>query len=114
MDGGEWTVVRRHPQVGFNILRSIDFLATPAEMVLSHQERFDGTGYPRGLAGLGRHLRRHDSDRPRRDRMAPEAARDEIKQHVGTQFDPECAEAFLSLSADELAALARSQELPPV
>ena len=125
LDGGEWTVMRRHPQIGFNILRSIDFLATPAEMVLSHQERFDGTGYPRGLAGeeipisarifaLADTYDAMTSDRPYRDRVAPEVARDEIKQHVGSQFNPECAEAFLSLSVDDLAALSRSQELPPV
>jgi putative nucleotidyltransferase with HDIG domain len=125
LDGGEWTVMRRHPQIGFNILRSIDFLAGPAEMVLSHQERFDGTGYPRGLAGEAIPLSARifaladtydamTSDRPYRSRVAPELARTEIRRHVGTQFDPACAEAFLSLSQDELAELARARGIPPV
>ena len=39
------------PQIGFDILSGIDFLRPAAEIVLAHQERFDGTGYPRGLAG---------------------------------------------------------------
>ncbi|HEX9307117.1 MAG TPA: HD domain-containing phosphohydrolase, partial [Anaeromyxobacter sp.] len=51
LDDTEWREMKRHPQIGYDILRSIDFLKTSAEMVLSHQERFDGGGYPRGLAG---------------------------------------------------------------
>jgi putative nucleotidyltransferase with HDIG domain len=121
----EWKVMRRHPQIGFNILRSIDFLAEPAEMVLSHQERFDGSGYPRALAGEAIPLSARifaladtydalTSDRPYRARVAPEVARAEIRRHVGTQFDPACAEAFLGLSVEELAELARVRAAPPV
>jgi putative nucleotidyltransferase with HDIG domain len=47
----EWTVMRSHPQVGAGILRKIDFLREPADIVFSHHERFDGSGYPRGLTG---------------------------------------------------------------
>ena len=47
----EWQEMRRHPQIGYTILKSIPFLKVPAEIVLSHQERWDGTGYPRKLAG---------------------------------------------------------------
>jgi putative nucleotidyltransferase with HDIG domain len=125
LDTDEWTVMRRHPQIGFNILRSIDFLAGPAEMVLSHQERYDGSGYPRGLAGEAIPLSARifaladtydamTSDRPYRDRVAPEVARNEIQHHIGNQFDPACAEAFLSLSVGELAEMAKARELPPV
>lgn len=121
----EWAVMRKHPQIGFNILRSVDFLARPAEMVLSHQERYDGTGYPRGLAGdqiplsarifaLADTYDALTSNRPYRPRVSPEAARAEIEQHVGTQFDPACAAAFLSLTVPELVALARSREQPPI
>ena len=49
LDPAEWEEMRKHPQTGFNILKSIGFLRVPAEIVLSHQERFDGSGYPRGL-----------------------------------------------------------------
>src|SRR5512138_1743610 len=51
LDDAEWREMRRHPQTGYDILRSIRFLEPSAEMVLAHQERFDGGGYPRGLAG---------------------------------------------------------------
>jgi len=125
LDAGEWEVMRRHPQIGFNILRSVDFLAGPAEMVLTHQERFDGSGYPRALAGgaiplsarifaLADTYDAMTSNRPYRSRLAPEVARAEIRRHVGTQFDPVCAEAFLSISLGELSEIARAQELPPV
>ncbi len=121
----EWAVMRKHPQIGFNMLRSVDFLARPAEMVLSHQERFDGSGYPRSLAGeriplsarifaLADTYDAMTSNRPYRSMVSPETARAEIERHVGTQFDPACAAAFLSLTAQELSDLARSREQPPV
>src|SRR5512133_1201988 len=47
----EWEEMRKHPQIGFNILQSVEFLDVPAQIVLCHQERYDGGGYPRGLAG---------------------------------------------------------------
>ena len=104
----EWGEMRRHPQTGYTILEQIPFLQVAAEVVLSHQERWDGTGYPRGLAGeaipLGARifaiadtLDAMTSDRPYR-RAAPLAdARAEIRRCTGTQFDPRCAEAFMSL-----------------
>jgi response regulator RpfG family c-di-GMP phosphodiesterase len=121
----EWAVMRKHPQIGFNILRSIDFLAGPAEMVLCHQERFDGSGYPRGLAGqaiplparifaLADTFDAMTSTRPYRDTVPPEVARSEIERHVGTQFDPACAAAFLSISGPELREIARAREQPPI
>ncbi len=125
LDADEWAVMRQHPQIGFNILRSIDFLAQPAEMVLCHQERFDGSGYPRRLAGEAIPLSARifaladtydamTSHRPYRDPLPPEVARAEIRRHVGTQFDPVCAAAFLSLTVNELAQLADSKERPPI
>ncbi|HVO21175.1 MAG TPA: HD domain-containing phosphohydrolase [Anaeromyxobacter sp.] len=121
LDDAEWAVMRRHPQIGFNLLRSIDFLAGPAEMVLTHQERFDGSGYPRALAGeaiplyarifaLADTFDAMTSNRPYRGLVSPDLARSEIERNVGTQFDPECASAFLSLSVKDLAELARSRE----
>jgi putative nucleotidyltransferase with HDIG domain len=121
----EWAVMRKHPQIGFNILRAVDFLHQPAEMVLSHQERFDGSGYPRGLAGeqiplsarifaLADTFDAMTSNRPYRAGVGPEEARAEIERCVGTQFDPTCAAAFLSLTAQELLDLARSREQPPI
>jgi putative nucleotidyltransferase with HDIG domain len=119
----EWEEMRRHPDIGFRILEGIEFLKGPAEIVLSHQERWDGQGYPRGLAGkdipLGARifaiadtLDAITSDRPYRKGTTFAAARAEIVRCAGTQFDPEAVEAFAALSDDELAEL-RSKPVAP-
>ncbi|GAO02782.1 HD domain-containing phosphohydrolase [Anaeromyxobacter sp. PSR-1] len=121
----EWTEMRKHPQIGFNILKSVDFLQVPAEMVLCHQERFDGGGYPRGLSGEAIPLSARifaiadcfdamTSDRPYRKRTSTENARKEILRCAGTQFDPRAADAFLSLSEDELLELSRPSDERPI
>lgn len=104
----EWTQMRRHPEIGATILSSIPFLSTAAEIVLSHQERWDGNGYPRRLKGedipLGARifavadtLDAIVSDRPYRRGVSFEAARAEIARCSGTQFDPQVVQAFLEL-----------------
>jgi response regulator RpfG family c-di-GMP phosphodiesterase len=114
----EWVEMRKHPQTGFTILQPIPFLTGPAEIVLTHQERVDGGGYPRGLVGpaipIGSRIfsiadtfDAITSNRPYRRGASVEAARDEIRRCTGVQFDKECADAFLSFSIEELAALAR-------
>jgi response regulator RpfG family c-di-GMP phosphodiesterase len=114
----EWVEMRKHPQTGFNILQPIPFLTGPAQIVLAHQERIDGGGYPRGLVGdaipIGARIfsiadtfDAITSNRPYRKGQSLEAARAEIQRCAGTQFDKACAEAFLSFSFEELAALAR-------
>jgi putative nucleotidyltransferase with HDIG domain len=121
----EWTEMRKHPQIGFNILKSVDFLQVPAEMVLCHQERFDGGGYPRGLSGEAIPLSARifaiadcfdamTSDRPYRKRTSTENARKEILRCAGTQFDPRAADAFLSLGEDELQELSRPSDERPI
>ena len=121
----EWVEMRRHPVIGFEILKAIPFLGVPAEMVLSHQERFDGRGYPRGKAGaeivLGARIfaiadtfDAMTSDRPYRLRTTIDAARAEIGKYAGTQFDPRCAEAFLGLTTAELEELARPTADQPI
>jgi putative nucleotidyltransferase with HDIG domain len=119
----EWVEMRKHPQTGFTILQPIPFLAAPAEIVLAHQERVDGGGYPRGLTGdqipIGARIfsiadtfDAITSNRPYRRSASVEAARAEIQRCSGVQFDRACAEAFLSFSIDELAALARPNARP--
>ena len=114
----EWEEIRRHPQTGYTILQSIPFLQRAAEIVLSHQERWDGNGYPRRLSGedipLGARifaiadtLDAMTSDRPYRKGGPLEKARAEIRRCAGTQFDPRCAEAFLSLDTELIEALGR-------
>jgi len=107
----EWVDMKRHPAIGFEILRSIRFLEPAAEIVLSHQERWDGKGYPNGLGGanipLGARifavadtLDAMTSDRPYRKALSYRAALDEIRLCSGTQFDPRVAEVFLSMPSD--------------
>jgi putative nucleotidyltransferase with HDIG domain len=101
----EWVEMKRHPLIGFQLLSRIGFLAPAAEIVFSHHERFDGSGYPRGLRGkeivLGARIfsivDAYDaitSDRCYRRGRPYEAAVAEIKRFTGTQFDPEIVEAF--------------------
>jgi response regulator RpfG family c-di-GMP phosphodiesterase len=104
----EWVEMRRHPQIGYNVLQSIEFLSPAAEIVLCHHERWDGRGYPKGLAGcdipLGARifavadtLDAMTSDRPYRKAMSFDTAFKEIRTCSGTQFDPRVVEAFMSV-----------------
>lgn len=101
-------IVRKHCDIGYEMLRRIPFLKDAAEIVLSHQEFFDGTGYPRGLSGeaipLGARifavadtLDAMINDRPYRSALPLQTAKDEIQRCSGTQFDPRVVEVFLSL-----------------
>jgi HD-GYP domain-containing protein (c-di-GMP phosphodiesterase class II) len=102
----EWQEMRRHPDIGYDMLKGVRFLAGPAEIVHSHHERFDGKGYPAALAGdqipLGARIfavadtfDAMTSDRPYRRALPWDAARDEIVRNTGSQFDPQVVEAFL-------------------
>lgn len=100
----------RHPQVGAQILGHLTHLGGAQEIVLCHQERWDGTGYPSGLAGMAipvgarifavvDTLDAITSDRPYRTRRDFAAAREEIAKCAGTQFDPDVVAAFLQIPA---------------
>jgi HD-GYP domain-containing protein (c-di-GMP phosphodiesterase class II) len=102
----------RHPQVGYDMLVEIPYLEDEIKIVLCHQEKWDGTGYPRGLKGeeivLGARLfmiaDTFDallSDRPYRKGRPCEEARKVIEEEAGKQFDPKAVEAFLAVNADE-------------
>jgi response regulator RpfG family c-di-GMP phosphodiesterase len=125
LDEAEWREMRRHPQIGYDILRSIHFLAPSAEMVLAHQERWDGGGYPRGLSGeqipiaarifaIADTYDAMTSNRPYRKALPAATARAEIERCAGTQFDRRCAEAFLAMPQAELAELARPTAVLPI
>lgn len=109
LDDGEWIEMRKHPQVGYAILSEIDFLKTPAEIILGHHERFDGTGYPKQLKGeqipIGSRifavvdtLDAMTSDRPYRRALPFDLVITEIIKNRGSQFDPAIADLFLSIS----------------
>jgi putative nucleotidyltransferase with HDIG domain len=108
LDDDETLVMREHCYRGYQMLRKIPFLTEASEIVYSHQERYDGKGYPRGLRGeeipLGARLfavadtlDAITSDRPYRAARSVSVARDEIKRFSGTQFDPKVVEVFLSM-----------------
>jgi len=109
----EWKEMRRHPDIGFDMIRSIEFLSTPAAIVLSHQEKFDGTGYPRKLHREEIHIGARifavadtldamTSDRPYRQGTTFENAVDEIQRCAGSQFDPEVVRAFMDIGVKNL------------
>ena len=110
LSDAEWRVMRTHPEIGHRILAGAPFMAKAAELVLTHEERFDGTGYPRGLAGDSIPLWARlfavidtldaiTSDRPYRKSLGFDAASAEIARQSGTQFDPKAVEAFLAEAA---------------
>ncbi len=107
LDAVEFREVEAHPATGAQIIESIPFLADAVPVIRSHHERWDGTGYPDGLAGeaipyAARVLAVADafdammSTRPYRRAMGESAARAELENGRGTQFDPAVVDALLS------------------
>ncbi len=112
LDEDEWEIMKLHAELGYKMLKDIPFLARPAEIVLAHQEKWDGSGYPRGLRGpeipLGARIfsvadtfDAMTSDRPYRRALTYEQARQEIIDYSGRQFDPRVVEAFLEVLPEE-------------
>ncbi len=105
LDDDEWKVMKSHVQTGYDLIKSSDYLATSADIVLSHHEKFDGSGYPRGLRGsdicLGARIfavvDAYDamrSERVYRSAMSLDSVVQEIRRCSGTHFDPEVVEIF--------------------
>ena len=101
----EWIKIRRHPALGYGLVKEIKLVKEAGNIILCHHERFDGTGYPEGLRreeiplearvfALADALDAITSHRPYRRERDFAAARDEILSHTGTQFDPKIVEAF--------------------
>ena len=112
----EWALMRRHPEHGARIIARIPFLEDVSRIVRHHHERWDGKGYPDGLAGeaipLGARVfavadsfDAMTSDRPYRRAMSIADARHEVARCRGSQFDPQVVDAFL------LVAVARLEEI---
>ena len=104
----ETKIMQEHAYLGYQMLKKIPFLSEASDIVYSHQERYDGTGYPRGLRGeeipLGARifsvadtLDAITSDRPYRAAQTLQAARAEITKWSGRQFDPEVVKVFLEM-----------------
>lgn len=101
----EWTIMRTHVQIGYDIVKASSYLAPAAEIVLAHHERFDGSGYPRGLKGrdicLGARIfaiiDAYDAMRSVRvyqGSVSEQQAVKEILRCSGTHFDPEIVNIF--------------------
>ncbi|MBI1953222.1 MAG: HD domain-containing protein [Candidatus Omnitrophica bacterium] len=104
----EFAKIREHPVKGAHFLQSIEILEPAIPIILHHHERYDGTGYPKGLAKEGIPLGARIlavanafeamvSERPYRKAMSVGQAAQEIAAHAGTQFDPQVVEGFLEL-----------------
>jgi putative nucleotidyltransferase with HDIG domain len=107
----EMAIMKEHCFKGYQIVKKIPFLVEACEIVYSHQERYDGTGYPRGLKGeeipLGARifsvadtLDAMTVDRVYRPRQSYQAAREEIMRWSGRQFDPDVVKAFIEIPED--------------
>ena len=119
----EWEQMKRHPEVGYRMLANIPFLDEARKLVLTHHERWDGGGYPLGLAGaaIPRSARilhvceAYESiahGRNFRPARGPEEARGEIARCSGTQFDPEIVAAFLAIPGEEWEEVGRAAVAP--
>ena len=102
----EWQVMRLHPEYGSSILEKAPFLSLARQIVLCHEERYDGSGYPQALkaeaiplpARLFAVIDTLDAmtfDRPYRNALPYDAAKAEILRMSGSQFDPVAVESFL-------------------
>jgi cyclic di-GMP phosphodiesterase len=116
----ERKLMQEHVQIGFDLLKNIAFLADAAEIVLAHHERYDGSGYPRGLKAVEILLGARifavadafdaiTSDRPYRRSSSFEDGRETIRREARKQFDPQVVDAFLHISAETLQAIARDK-----
>ena len=119
LDPDEIVIMREHCYKGYQIVKKIPFLADACDIIYSHQEHFDGTGYPRQLKGtnipLGARifsvadtLDAIISDRPYRKARTFAVAREEIVRCSGTQFDPEVVAAFQNMPDEVFEELRRA------
>jgi putative nucleotidyltransferase with HDIG domain len=116
----ERALMQQHVQIGFELVRGIPFLADAAEIILTHHERHDGSGYPRGLKAeeilLGARIfavadsfDAITSDRPYRRASPFAAGRDTIRREAGRLFDPEVVAVFLSIPLETWSTIACDQ-----
>lgn len=110
----DWDEMRKHPRVGYNIVKEITFLKSEASAILHHHERIDGKGYPCGVKGdelslFAKILMVADSydamttDRPYRKALTDKQAISELKKNSGTQFDKKIAETMIEILKEKQA-----------
>jgi putative two-component system response regulator len=104
----EWTLMRQHPQLAYNMLHPIEYLRPALDIPYCHHEKWDGSGYPRGLTGDEIPLAARlfaivdvwdalTSDRPYRRAWTNENALAYIKEQSGKHFDPQIVDLFFSV-----------------
>ncbi len=114
----EWRQMQEHPQLGWDLLQTVDYLRVASSVVLHHHERWDGTGYPSGLSGEGISIGARvfqvvdaydamTTDRPYRRSTTHDLACLELVRWSGTQFDPAVVKAFLAVPYEEWAQIRR-------
>ncbi|WP_172408350.1 PAS domain S-box protein [Desulfosporosinus sp. FKA] len=102
----EWEEIKKHPEIGYRILSTVNDMSEMADYVLSHHERWDGKGYPKGLKGIAIPLQSRiiaiadtydamTSERSYRKALPETIALRELKINAGVQFDPQLVEIFL-------------------
>jgi len=117
----ERKLMQQHVRIGFDIVKGIPFLGAAAEIILTHHERFDGTGYPRGLKeeqipidgrifAIADTLDAITSDRPYRRAASFESARETIQHFSGIQFDPQVVNVFLNIRKEMWSLIAKNQD----
>ena len=116
----EWVEMKSHPTMGASLLANVPMLERIRPIVLAHHERFDGTGYPRGLKGNEIPLAAQiisvadaydamTSERPYRITLRPKRALRELRANAGTQFNPVVVEAFITVVVQERRRMARGE-----
>jgi len=112
----EWVEMKLHPEIGFRMLSKMPYLHDASLIVLQHQERWDGHGYPKGLLGeeivvgarifvIADTMDAITSDRPYRKGRSLAVAKEEIRRCTGSQFDPALVEAFERIPDADLDAI---------
>lgn len=111
LDDKEFSVIKKHPEMGANILARISMFQSISDVVAAHHERYDGTGYPKGLKGeeipeearivaIADAFDAMMSDRHYRKKLTMEECIRELEEGMGTQFDSNMIPAFLSVLKD--------------
>ena len=108
----EWVIMRKHPQYAHDMINPIEYLRPSLDIPYSHHEKWDGTGYPRGLKGEEIPLTARifavtdvwdalTSDRPYRPAWDEQKALDYIREQSGKHFDPHVVELFIVLMSEK-------------
>jgi len=108
----EWKIIKKHPEIGYNIAKLSNQLSPIAEAILSHHERWDGTGYPQGIKGnkipkisrIVAIINAYDvmvNGRVYKKAINKEEAIEELKKYSGKQFDPKLIDKFIHILEDK-------------